>query len=88
MDVAYELLCEAHFSIMNQLAVMRPYIKKHLQEFCKKKLGGALIMDTISFISLNLRLLASSPHNLVISWQTYDRNGCTFYTKAKDSTSQ
>jgi hypothetical protein len=51
MDVAYELLCEAHFSIMNQLAVMRPYIKKHLQEFCKKKLGGALIIDTISFIS-------------------------------------
>jgi hypothetical protein len=33
-------------------------------------------------------LLASGPHSLVKSWQAYDINGCTFYTKAKDSRSQ
>jgi hypothetical protein len=34
------------------------------------------------------RLLASGPHNLVKSWQVYDINGCTFYSKAKDSKCQ
>jgi hypothetical protein len=33
-------------------------------------------------------LLASGPHSLVKSWQAYNINGCTFYTKAKDSRSQ
>jgi hypothetical protein len=32
--------------------------------------------------------LTSGPHSLVKSWQTFDINGCTFYTKAKDSRSQ
>jgi hypothetical protein len=31
-----------------------------------------------------IRLLTFGPHNLVKSWQAYDINGCTFYTKAKD----
>jgi hypothetical protein len=29
-NVTYEIVCEAHFSIMHQLEVMRPYIEKHL----------------------------------------------------------
>jgi hypothetical protein len=33
-------------------------------------------------------LLATGPHSLVKSWQVYDINGFTFYTKTKDSTSQ
>ena len=33
-------------------------------------------------------LLAAGPHSLVKSWQAYDINGFTFYTKAKDSRSQ
>jgi hypothetical protein len=33
-------------------------------------------------------LLAVVPHSLVKSWQAYDINGFTFYTKAKDSRSQ
>jgi hypothetical protein len=28
--------------------------------------------------------LAAGPHSVVKSWQTYDKNGFTFYTKAKD----
>jgi hypothetical protein len=35
-----------------------------------------------------IHLLASGPHNLVKTWQAYDINGCTFYTKAKDNMSQ
>jgi hypothetical protein len=31
IDATYESVCEAHFSIMHQLAVMRPYIEKHLK---------------------------------------------------------
>jgi hypothetical protein len=33
-------------------------------------------------------LLTSGPYSLVKSWQAYDINGCTFYTKANDSRSQ
>jgi hypothetical protein len=33
-------------------------------------------------------LLASGPHSLIKSWQASDINGCTLYTKAKDSRSQ
>jgi hypothetical protein len=35
-----------------------------------------------------IRLLTSGPHSLDKSWQVYDINGCTFYTKAKGSRSQ
>jgi hypothetical protein len=43
-DVTYERVCEAHFSIMHQLAVMRPYVKKHLQELREKNQDEDLIM--------------------------------------------
>jgi hypothetical protein len=33
-------------------------------------------------------LLATGPHSVVKSWQVYDINDFTFYTKAKDSRSQ
>jgi hypothetical protein len=35
-----------------------------------------------------LHLLAAGPHNLLKSWQVFDINGFTFYTKAKDSRNQ
>jgi hypothetical protein len=35
-----------------------------------------------------IHLLTSGPHSLVKSWQAYDKNGCRFCTKAKDSRSQ
>jgi hypothetical protein len=35
-----------------------------------------------------IHLLTSGSHSLIKSWQTYDINGCTFYTMAKDSKSQ
>jgi hypothetical protein len=33
-------------------------------------------------------LLAAGPHSVVKSWQVYDINDFTFYTKAKDCRSQ
>jgi hypothetical protein len=90
---------------MHQLAVMGPYVDKHLQELREKIQDEALIMKqhklyfTAWLKDLNLsvgktleekmiHLLASGPQSLVKTWQAYDINGCTFYTKAKDSRSQ
>jgi hypothetical protein len=36
MDATYERVGEAQFSIIHQLAVMRPYVKKYLQELREK----------------------------------------------------
>jgi hypothetical protein len=44
IDATYQRVCEAHFSIMHQLAVMRPYVEKHLQELRKKNQDEDLIM--------------------------------------------
>ncbi len=101
IDVTYERVCEAHFSIMDQLVVMKPYVEKHLQELREKIQDEALIMKqhklhfTAWLKDLNLPvgetqeekiiyLLAAGPHSVVKSWQAYDINGFTFYTKAKD----
>jgi hypothetical protein len=90
---------------MYQLAVMRPYVEKHLQELREKNQDDDLIMKqhklhfTTWFNELNLpngekeeekmiHLLTSGTHCLVKSWQSYDINGCTFYTNAKDSRSR
>jgi hypothetical protein len=104
IDATYERVCEAHFSIMHQLAVMRPYVEKHLQDLCKKKQDEDLIMKqhnlhfTTWLKDLNLPVgkieekmihsLTSGPHSLVKSWQVYDINRCTLYTKAKHSMSR
>jgi hypothetical protein len=90
---------------MHELAVMRPYVEKHLQELREKNQDEVLIMNqhklnfTTWLKDVNIpfgeteeekmiHLLTSGPHSLVKSWQAYDTNGCTFYTKAKDSSSQ
>jgi hypothetical protein len=44
VDTTYERVHEAHFSIMHQLAVMRPYVKKHFQELREKNQDEDLIM--------------------------------------------
>jgi hypothetical protein len=103
-DVTYQIVCEAHFSITHQLAVMIPYVEKHLQELRERIQDEALTMKQhkLHFIAwlkdLNISvgetpdekmiyLLATGPHSVVKSWQAYDINGFTFYTKAKDSRS-
>jgi hypothetical protein len=44
IDVTYQRVREAHFSIMQQLAVMRPYVEKHLQELHERIQDETLIM--------------------------------------------
>jgi hypothetical protein len=44
INATYETVREEHFSIMHQLAVMRPHIKKHLQELHEKNQDEDLIM--------------------------------------------
>jgi hypothetical protein len=44
IDATYERVCEGHFSIMHQLAVMRPYVEKHLQELHEKNQDEDLMM--------------------------------------------
>jgi hypothetical protein len=36
IDATYERVREAHFNIMHQLAVMKPYVEKHLEELHEK----------------------------------------------------
>jgi hypothetical protein len=89
---------------MHQLAVMRLYVGKHLQELHEKNQDEDLIMkqhklhfttwlkdlylpvDEIEEEKM-IYLLTFGPHSLVKWWQAYEINGCTFYTKAKDSKS-
>jgi hypothetical protein len=79
---------------------MRPYIEKHLQElqdeaFIMKqhKLHFTTWLKDLNIYvgetseEKRIYLLATGPHSLVKSWQAYDINGFTFYTKTKDSTS-
>jgi hypothetical protein len=44
IDATYEREHEAHFSVIHQLAVMRPYVEKHLQELREKNQDEVLIM--------------------------------------------
>jgi hypothetical protein len=44
IDATSERVCEAHFSIMHLLVVMRPYIEKHLQELHEKNQDEDSIM--------------------------------------------
>jgi hypothetical protein len=104
-DITYKRVCKAHFSILHQLAVMRPYVEKHLQDLRERIQDEALIMKqhnlhfTAWLNDLNILvgeipeekmiyLLPAGPHSFVKSWQAYDINGFTFYTKAKDNRSQ
>jgi hypothetical protein len=49
IDATYERVSETHFSIMHQLAVMRPYVEKNLQELHEKNQDEDLIMKQHKF---------------------------------------
>jgi hypothetical protein len=44
IDATYQRVHESHFSVMHQLVVMIPYVKKHLQEVHKRNQYEVLIM--------------------------------------------
>jgi hypothetical protein len=82
-DVTYKRVCEIHFSTAQQLAVMGPYIEKHLQELHDRIQDETLIIKqhklhfTAWLEDLNIPvgetsekmiyLLATGPHTLVKS---------------------
>lgn len=97
---------DAHFTVLQQLALVEPYIEQHLQELQATNVGrsNAWIMKkhkhhfTEWFKDLDLpdghtmeertiKMLADGPSSVYTSWQAYDLNGYTFYTKAKDKRS-
>jgi hypothetical protein len=43
-DATYQTVREAHFSITQQLAVIRPYVEKHLHELCERIQDETLII--------------------------------------------
>jgi hypothetical protein len=49
IDATYQSVREAHFSIMQQLAVMRPYIEKHMQEHRERIQDESIIMKQHKF---------------------------------------
>jgi hypothetical protein len=62
-------------------------MKQHKLHFiaCLKDLN-ILVGETLE--EKMIYLLATNPHSFVKSWQVYDINGFTFYTKTNDSRSQ
>jgi hypothetical protein len=71
IDANYERVCEAHFSIMHQLPVMRSYIEKHLQELHEKNGDEDLIMKqhkihfTTGLRDLNLPIGETEEENMI-----------------------
>jgi hypothetical protein len=61
-------------------------MKQHKLHFTTSLNDLNLLVDETEEETI-IHLLASGPHSLVKSWQAYDINRCTFYTKAKDNRS-
>jgi hypothetical protein len=103
-DQSYDRVSEAYFSILHQLEIVVSYIEQHLQQFLEENEGrpDSWIMKehkccfTMWPKDQNLPVgeenmmgaLAQGPSWLIITWQAYDINGFTFYTKTKDKKSQ
>jgi hypothetical protein len=102
IDRDYNSVSEAHFSVLQQLKIVAPYLKEHLSELRRDNIGRteALIMKEhrrvfttwlmdkeIPTEDMSMKMLASRPSSCVISWQAYDINGYTYYTKEKDKKS-
>jgi hypothetical protein len=98
IDKDYNLVSEAHFSGLQQLMFAEPYIDEHLSELRRDNIGrrDAWIMKehrcvfTIRLMDKGIpteemmkKVLASLPSSWVTSWQAYDINGYTYYTKEK-----
>jgi hypothetical protein len=72
IDATYGRVSEAHFSITHPLAVMRPYVEKHLQEHHEKNQDDDLIMKqhklhfTISLNDLNLPVGETEEETMIV----------------------
>jgi hypothetical protein len=102
VDRDYKSVSEAYFCVLQQLEIAALYIKKHLSELRRDNIGyteawimtehrrvfSTWLMDKeITTEDMTMKMLASCPSNCVTSWQAYDINGYTYYTKEKDKKS-
>jgi hypothetical protein len=102
VDRDYNSVSETNFSVLQQLKIVVPYIEEHLSELCRDNIGcmeawimkehrrvfTTWLMDKeIPTEDMTMKMLASHPSNCVTSWQVYDINGYTYYTKEKDKKS-
>jgi hypothetical protein len=96
IDRDYNSVSEAYFSVLQQLEIAAPYIKEHLSELRRDSNGHteAWIMKEhrrvfttwsmdkdIPIEDMMMKMMASRPSSCVTTWQTYDINGYTYYTK-------
>jgi hypothetical protein len=89
---------EAYFSVLQQLEIATSYIEEHLSELHRDNIGyteswimkehrrvfTTWLMDKeIHTEDMMMKMLASQPSSCVTSWQPYDINEYTYYTKEK-----
>jgi hypothetical protein len=102
VDRDYNLVSGAHFSVLQQLEIVMLYIEEHLSELHKDNNGRTeawimkehrrvfttwLMDKDIPTEDMTMKMLASHPSSCVTTWQAYDINGYTYYTKEKDKKS-
>ena len=97
----YTQVEEAHSCVLQYLIVMEPFIEKHIALIraknpglseqwivrVQKRLFGKWLGEQDLSKGETSQRLAQGPSSQVTSWQAYDANGYTFYTKAKDQKS-
>jgi hypothetical protein len=102
VDRDYNSVSETHFSVLQQLEIAAPYIEEQLLELCRDNIGRtkawimkehrsvfttSLMDKEIPIEDMTMKMLASRSSSCVTSWQAYDTNGYTYYTKEKDKKS-
>jgi hypothetical protein len=102
VDKNYNSVSEAHFSVLQHLKIVAPYIEEHLSELHRDNIGHTVawimkehqrvftiwLMDKeIPTEDMTMKMLASRPSSCVTSWKAYDINRYTYYTKEKDKKS-
>jgi uncharacterized Zn finger protein (UPF0148 family) len=94
---------EVHYSILQQLVVMDPFIERHMKELREQNPGSTNAwvhkehkrqftawlkdLDMTEEPSETIKLLAHGPSSQVTSWQSYDISGFTFSTNNRDTKS-
>jgi hypothetical protein len=99
IDRDYNSVSETHFSVLQQLEIVAPYIEEHLSELHRDNIGRieawiikehrcvftTWLMDKeIPTEDMMIKMLASRSSSCVTSWKSYNINWYTYYTKEKD----
>jgi hypothetical protein len=102
VDWDYNSLSEVHFSMLQQLEIAMLYIEEHFFELHRDNIGRTeawimkdhrrvfttrLMDKQLPTEDMTMKMLTSHPSSCVRSWQAYDVNGYTYYTKEKDKMS-